>query len=106
MKIDRTNIENVYNRAVTDAADKRTAPEAMSPKLSAEENSGKDKVQISDKAREYAAGKTLANAAVREALQETRPERLMKLKSEIAGGNYNVPSGKIADAILGKHKYE
>ena len=98
MKINRGNIENIYSRAIIDAPDKRTGIETNT----AEANTEKDKVQISDKAREYAAGKSFAMSVIKEVSEQTRPEKLTKLKNDIACGSYNIPGDKIAAAILGK----
>jgi anti-sigma28 factor (negative regulator of flagellin synthesis) len=101
MKINRSNIESLYSRTITDASDKRTG---SGTNVSIDKKTESDKIQISDKAREYTAGKCFANNVVKEATEPTRSEKLMKLKNDIASGNYFVSSDKIAAAILRKLK--
>jgi Anti-sigma-28 factor, FlgM. len=107
MKLNTGNIDNIYNRSLTEAAsaspvDKKNTKEVKNasnlPDL-------QDKVQISDKAKVYSIGKSLANTVVKQVSEPIASEKLLKLKKEISNGSYSVPADEIAAAILGYQKY-
>lgn len=98
MKINRNDIDRVYNSpAITDNSTSDKKAKTGAPV-------SKDKVILSDKAKEYSTMGSLANSVVKEVTQPTSPEKLLKLKSEIASGTYHVPSEQIAASLLGLSK--
>lgn len=104
MKINRINADSVYNISIKETAvptDKKIAKET---KASSDMPQLTDKVQFSDKAKVYSAGKSLAKEIVKQVSEPTASEKLLKLKNEVSDGSYNVPSDKIASAIFGNLK--
>ena len=97
MKINRNEVDRVYNTPLTESNNKNTKAKSESTEV-------KDEVVLSDKAREYSAMNSLGNAVVNEVTKSTSPEKLLRLKNDIASGNYHVSSEDIADAIIGSKK--
>ncbi|NLY68360.1 MAG: flagellar biosynthesis anti-sigma factor FlgM [Clostridiales bacterium] len=106
MKISRDNFNKVYGRIKVDAtdpvyADKKIGKGTGTTNKAAATSLPKDAVQISEKAKEYNMGKNFVRSAISKAEESASPERLMRLKKEVAAGTYYVSSDKIANAILG-----
>lgn len=60
-------------------------------------NAGGEKVSFSKKAKEIQQIKKIVDET-----PDVRNDKIVELKAQIAGGNYNIPSGKIADRIMGE----
>ena len=94
MKISRSDIDRVYNTALTEN-------NASGKKANNETTTSKDKIVLSDKAKEYSTMGSFTDTVIKEVTKQTPPDKLLKLKNDIASGNYNVPSEVIANSILG-----
>lgn len=97
MKIGRNEVDRVYNAPISDNT-------GYNKKAKSETAEIKDEVVLSDKAREYSAMNLINNAVIDEVSRKASPEKLLRLKNEVASGTYHVSSDEIADAILGAKK--
>jgi anti-sigma28 factor (negative regulator of flagellin synthesis) len=98
VKIDRSEMNNrIYNAALNDGdtSRKKDKHEAVTYK---------DKLEISDRAKGYSAVNNMTEAVVQEITKPVSSEKLMKLRSDVASGNYNVSGKDIAEAIIGQKK--
>lgn len=96
MKINRNELDRVYNTKLPE--------NNTSKKAKKETTEATDKIVLSDKAKEYSTMNSLTTSVVEEVTRKTSPEKLLKLKNDVAKGNYHVSSNDIAGAILGQNK--
>lgn len=95
MKISRREMDKVYNPALIDSSN------IADKKQKNGKTTAKDKIVISDKAKEYSHVRNLANFIVKEVTKQTPADKLIKLKSDVASGKYFVASEDIAQSIIG-----
>ena len=74
---------------------KEQDPQVKPGREPAEEASGQDKVQISDRSREIARVRELVNAA-----PEVRSDKVAEMKEKLASGTYSVNGEQVAEAMM------
>lgn len=99
MKIGRENFDKIGSRLQIEGTNsvqsERKAANAANP------SAPKDIVQISEKAKEYSAGKSLVKSALKKAEENAGYDRLLKLKRDIQNKDYNVSGDTVAAAMFG-----
>ena len=99
MKINKNSMDNFLNAI---QKENRAAQEKSASTIAAE--SGKDKIKLSEKAKEYNRRGSAVKEASAEISKATESEKLMRLKNEIAQGTYRVSGEDIAGAMMGLGK--
>lgn len=105
MKINRNNIDKVYN-PVSPESNLNSISNANGKKQKGVVGGARDKIVLSEKAKKFSPVKSLTQTVIKEVSKQTSSKRLLQLKSDIAAGRYKVSSEDIAEAILGNIKKE
>lgn len=100
------SIDNLHNNTIINTASSVPSDKKISKETNASSNAPalKDKVQFSDKAKAYSETADPAKTVMKRVEEPTDSKKLLKLKNDIASGNYDVPDDVIAAAILGRRK--
>ncbi|MDF2685022.1 MAG: hypothetical protein K0S55_203 [Clostridia bacterium] len=94
MKVNINKIDSVYE--VLSKENTKTHDN----KIKSTNDAVMDKVEISSKAKEFNQIKSIVNKVIENVNEVESPERLQKLKTEIAIGKYKIASEDIAEAII------
>lgn len=94
MKININKIDSIYELSMKEST------RAQDNRIKSKKEESMDKVEISLKAKEYNPLKNAVTKVIENVNKIESPERLQKLKKEIAIGKYRIASEDIAEAII------
>ncbi|MEA4831979.1 hypothetical protein SDC9_198675 [bioreactor metagenome] len=97
MKINQIKEDKIYNSIIKEKA---LAPENGHGVSGTAQCAKKDSLVISEKAKSHSEVKGIVSAVINKAEKPASSEKLMRLKSQIASGEYNISSSDIAEKIL------
>ncbi len=97
MKITGNDLDRIYNPVIPDKS-------AVERKNERKTDIINDRIDLSDKAKDYSHEKRIVRTVMNDALKQTSSKKLLALKDDIANGRYHVSSEEIASAILNSKK--